>query len=146
MVRVSVYSGVYLHWRVINVMPTRTSQKRSGQSRNFPDTLWVKCELKESDKDDLQRRAVDAPELLSALGGIIEQGFKISISYDERSDCVGAYLTAPKEMFAGRVVCLSARAPDMARAVLVLLYKHFEVLHEDWSQDLPTGGGKGQWG
>ena len=125
---------------------TRSNGAKSGQPLGFPPTAWVKAELSESEKADLKGREISEAELVDSLEGIIAAGYKISISYDERSDCVGAYLTAPKELFPGRTVCLSARAPSVGYAITVLLYKHFEKLKEDWRGGLEDTKERDAWG
>lgn len=112
----------------------------------YPETIWVAADLSDEEREGLKRRSVPIEDTIKALAGLIEQGFKISISYDERSDCVGAYLTAPKAASKGRTICLSARAPTLEKALLVLLFKHFEKLHEEWEGYLGEGGQRPQWG
>lgn len=127
-------------------MPTRAKTGKSTARQSYPETIWVSCELSQGEKDDLRARGVLEKELLQSLDALISEGFKVSVSYDSRSDCVGCYATAPKDAYPGRTVCLSARAPRLAQAVAVLLYKHFEVLREDWTEHLGAAAQKDQWG
>lgn len=127
-------------------MPTRSRAGKSAAGPSFPETRWVKCDLSPDEKDDLKKREVSVTAVIASLADVIGEGFKISVSYDERSDCVGAYLTAPKESGLGGAVCLSARAPTLETALAVLLYKHFEVLREDWSSADSEGGARDKWG
>lgn len=127
-------------------MPTRTSPAKSKAPTGFPQTRWVKCDLSEDQKNDLKQREISDTDTMGAVQGMLSEGFKVSISYDERSDCFGAYATAPKEAFGSGTVCLSARAPLLAQALSVLLYKHFEVLREDWRQAGSEESRKDKWG
>lgn len=127
-------------------MPSRTKPEKSKASQGYPATQWVSCDLSPEEKDDLRKRDISVDAILSSLAAVIAEGFKISISFDSRSDAVGAYLTAPRDTYPNSTVCLSARAPSLEAALSVLLYKHYEVLQEDWSTGLSGGSKKDQWG
>lgn len=127
-------------------MPTQGNTAKSKARPTFPQTEWVSCELTEDEKNNLKSQEVSDAECVEALADIVAAGFKISISYDERSDCVGAYLTSPDKGPGGVTVCLSARAPLLSQALSVLFYKHYTKLGGDWGKAGKEGRKKDQWG
>lgn len=127
-------------------MPTRPNTAKSKASPTFPPTEWVSCELTEDEKKYLKSQEVSDSELLENVAAVLAAGFKVSISFDERSDCVGAYLTAPRGRNEAVTHCLSARAPFLQAALHVLLYKHFTKLKEDWGAAAKETGKRDQWG
>jgi len=108
--------------------------------------MWVSADLSDDERADLKGRNINILELVDAVSAVVEEGFKLSVSWDERSDCAGVYLTAPKDRYGSLATCLSARAPSVVQALAVLFYKHFEKLGEDWSSGLKGEGKRDQWG
>jgi hypothetical protein len=127
-------------------MPTGSKGEKSKAHPTFPITEWVSCELTDDEKANLKGREVSDAECMEALADIIGQGFKLSVSYDSRSDCVGVYLTSPEKGPGGVTVCLSARAPLLGQALSVLFYKHYTKLGGDWGTAGKEGRVKDQWG
>lgn len=123
-------------------MPKKTDAKPSS----FAPTVWVRCDLDEGEKKHLKANAMPADQLVRAICGLVDDGYKVSVSKDVKNDCVGAFLTAPKEMYDGQNVVLSSRGPDGDAALRVLLYKHFEVLQADWGKRIQKDGTLDPWG
>jgi len=122
------------------------SKRTTNPTTGFPPTQWVVCELPTPVKDRLKKEKVNEPAVFKSLDNLVESGYKFSLSRDERADCVGCYLTAPRNDGSTSVRCLSARAPTVAAAIMVLLYKHYEMLQEDWSGSLKENGLIDPWG
>lgn len=127
-------------------MPTSTTPKKSQSGRGFPETAWVKCDLSDEQKNFLKGQEVSDAELMEGMAALAGEGYKISLSYDQRSDCIGVYITSPEKARNGALQCLSARAPSMAQAVAVLLYKHYTLLAGDWGTAAGIEGSKDKWG
>lgn len=119
---------------------------KGKQGSTYPQTQWVACELTKAQKDKLKAQKPDTDALFKALEGLISQGYRFTTSWDMRADCVGCYLTAPKERDSEPAKCLSARAPDLFSAVMVLCFKHFTLLNEDWSGSVKANGIIDPWG
>lgn len=118
----------------------------SVTGRKFPETSWIRCDLTEDHKKHLKSLKFNAAQSLDALERLTEDGYKLSFSRDEKNDCIGVFITAPKED--GQVVqlCLSARGPTLTAAMMSVLYKHFEILKEDWSSNIDKRGQADPWG
>jgi len=110
------------------------------------ETLWVACDLNDQDKAALKARKLNYNEMMGGISALIDAHFRITISFDERADCVGAYLTAPKEKATEKTRCLSARGHTLDHALQALLYKHYEKLGEDWSGSVKENGLVDPWG
>jgi plasmid maintenance system killer protein len=122
------------------------SKKTVITGKSFSPTRWVSCELADSDKRHLKTLEVDWSTIMGSIERLISDGYRLSLGYEEKNDCVGVYLTAPKDTVPGFSVSLSARGPDVQRALLVLNYKHFEMLGGDWSGKVDTRGEIDPWG
>lgn len=126
--------------------PTTHSARKPPGRGAYPETLWVECPLTDHDKEHLRAEEFSAQEIIEGITALVSSGYKLSISFDERSDAVGAYLTAPKQGSSNRVVCLSARAPFLEAALAVLLYKHYTKLKEDWGGKAEEKAVRDSWG
>lgn len=109
-------------------------------------TLWVACDLNDADKEVLKKKPYNANEMMGGLSALVDAHYRITISFDEKADCVGAYLTAPREKASDPVKCLSARGHTLDQALISLLYKHFEKLQEDWGGVTKGGALIDPWG
>jgi len=124
-------------------MASKTSSKAAS---NYPQTQWVACDLPKEVKERLKKEKVNEPAIFKSLDNLVEQGYKFSLSRDRRADCIGCYITAPRESDDEPVRCLSARAPTVAASIMVLLYKHYEMLQEDWTGAVGKDGVIDPWG
>lgn len=122
------------------------SKSPSKSTNGYPQTQWVMCDLPKEVKERLKSEKVNVASVFKSLGNLVEQGYKVSISRDDRADCVGAYLTAPRNGSGDPVKCLSARGPSIDACLMVLLYKHYEILQEDWSGAIRQDGLIDPWG
>jgi hypothetical protein len=114
--------------------------------RKFPETAWIRCDLTDEHKKHMKSLKFEPKGALESLERLVEDGFKLTFSRDAKNDCVGAYLTSPKESESDPQLCLSARGPTLTSAIMVLLYKHFELLGEDWSSHIDKRGVADPWG
>lgn len=123
-------------------MPSKPSKNVGG----YQPTVWVSCDLDESEKKHLKANKMPGEQLVNALSQLVDDGYKVSVSKDEKNDCVGAFLTAPKVLYDNQNVVLSSRGPDVDGALRVLMYKHFEILKGDWGKKIGKGGVLDPWG
>lgn len=114
--------------------------------KSFPKTVWVECDLGEDHKKHLKSLKVTAEKTMQGLDSLVVEGYKLSMSFETKNDCVGVYLTQPKPEGQEYTVCLSARGPSLDKALMVLLYKHFEMLQGDWSGKVKAGSYIDPWG
>lgn len=123
-----------------------TIKKPEITGRKFPETAWIRCDLTKEHKEHLKQQKFDAKACLSAFERLCEDGYKLTFSRDEKNDCVGVFMTAPKDSQQPVQLCLSARGPTLTDAMMAILYKHFEVLSEDWSVHIDNRGQADPWG
>lgn len=122
------------------------SKKPTVTGKSFNPSRWVACELSSSDKKHLKAVEISLETIMAGLGRLIDDGYRLSMGYETKNDAVGVYLTAPKDPALEYTMCLSARGPTLERALVVLNYKHFEMLKEDWSGHVDKSGAIDPWG
>jgi len=122
------------------------AKKPTVTGKSYTQSRWVSCELADSDKKHLKSVKVSHEQIFSSLAQLIDDGYRLSLGYEERNDCVGVYLNAPKNPSVEYTMCLSARGPDIEKALTVLMYKHFEMLKGDWSGKVDKSGAIDPWG
>jgi len=122
------------------------NKKPEVTGKSFNPSRWVACELSASDKKHLKTVEVSFEQLLTGLSRLIDDGYRLSMGFETKNDAVGVYLTAPKDPTVNYTMCLSARAPTLEKALVVLSYKHFEMLKGDWSGHVDKSGAIDPWG
>lgn len=85
-------------------------------------------------------------QILKGMEDLVLSGHKVTFAFEEKNDCVAVYCTAPKEDKDGPPICLSARGPSLEKAMMVLQYKHYELLQGDWSGKVKAGSYIDPWG
>jgi len=99
-----------------------------GQARD----TFVRLELTEADKKQLADYVTTLDELDAALEGMMADGYKISVKYDDYSKSIAAFAFPPEDdSNAGYILTGRGRYPT--RALRQLLYKHHGMLGEDWT-------------
>lgn len=93
---------------------------------------FVSCELSKAEIEKV-KSSVSAFEELDFINHLLENGLKVTISFDERSQCpmVIAQPRKPSDHDFGYLM-LSARGPNTHSALAALAYKHYEKLKENW--------------
>lgn len=120
--------------------------KPGGKPQNGWESTFIQCELDKAQKDLLKAREVDVDALWGALEDLIDDGYKFSISRDDRNDCTAAFLSSPAGDDGKRKYTLSARGPGAVNALQALCYKHFEVLAGEWGTPGRDRSEKDPWG
>lgn len=124
-------------------MPRNSNNSKSGDDYVLPS--FVSCELSDAEKDKCRANLMEPDAILETLSDLAGNGYKITVSYDNRSDCVSAFLTATEGQRTNKGLAISSRAPDAQGALTVLFYKHFEKLKENWA-DNESAAKKSVWG
>lgn len=116
-------------------MPGKTS--KSGQngdkvvSPGMPS--FVRCELSDTHRKAVREALLSPEDAVSSVETLALLGIKVSISFESQNDAFGAYATggqSSSDCFKG--LCLTARGPSVIGAVTALMFKHQEILGEDW--------------
>lgn len=114
--------------------------------KSYAKTVWVECDLNEEHKKHVKSLKMGPDKIIQGLDTLIGEGYKVSMMFEEKNDCVGIYCTAPRQEGQDFVMCLSARGPSVDKALMVLVYKHFEMLNSDWTGKLKAGSYIDPWG
>lgn len=120
--------------------------KKPEKSSKSYEVRFVSCELDKSTKEALIKWDPKFESTFEGLDRLITDGYKVSISHDSYHDCVGVFCTMPDTSNEHHGFCLTARAPSWMEAVKVLVYKHFNILSENWGSEVNQPRQKSQWG
>ena len=105
---------------------TRTYNAREDRDE------FVRLELTEADKKVLSTYCTTLDELDAALEGLIDDGYKLSLKYDDYSKSVACFAFPPESSEnAGYILTGRGRYPS--RAIRQLVYKHHAMLEGDWA-------------
>jgi hypothetical protein len=87
---------------------------------------------------DKQKEAAKSADVFSGFeewgGQLLQQGYKLSLSWDAENSVFYSTLTQTGEESPWRGWALSGRGPTPEGALKMLFYKHFTVLKEDWAK------------
>jgi len=103
-----------------------------GAKRPDERDQFVNLELSVSDKENLVSYCTTLDELDAALEGMISDGYKFTLRYDEFNKAV-AFFAFPPEGDANAGYILSGRGRYPSRAIRQLVYKHHTMLEGDWA-------------
>lgn len=106
--------------------------KSNGRS-GLPKMVWINHDLTKDDKTRLTDKGLFGDLSGFDVGGLAEQGFKYSLSPDEKHDCYVASLTQKRQDDAYYNHCLVGRGSTPTNARVSLLYRHLVLAEEDWS-------------
>ncbi len=106
--------------------------KQAGNVR--PDWKgFVTCELTVEDKKSLREGAMPYEDAWEGLLDVIPEGYKLSISWDDKNETFTASLTAGAGTGDNAGWCLTGRGASFDGAVCSLAYKHFTKLARNWA-------------
>lgn len=75
---------------------------------------------------------------MKALWEAVEEwtadNYKMTVSYDDTTDCYAVYLIGKGEQTTNAGMMLAGYAPTLSGAIAVLLYKHQVVCEGDWGK------------
>lgn len=129
---------------VANEKKFQRQVKKDGNSRpatRFNGNQFINYELNKAQTAELKAQPNDANKLFASLEGLINDGYKLTVKYDERNECFASFLFAPDDGGANSGFILTGRGSSCVKAVKQLLYKHFVCLPNGWSEfaERPTG-------
>ena len=88
---------------------------------------FVSLRLSDEDKAAFADAALDPADVLSDLVRMVEAGYKLSVSYVEKSGSFVATITSPPNLETGRRSALSGFGPTPDLALAVLAHKHYHI-------------------
>jgi hypothetical protein len=108
--------------------------KKSDVKRQGNELIWVNIPLSDEHKNDLGTRVVNASELLAEISSLVVGGYSFSIRTNFEGTSIIASLTCATTGICNNGHGLSGYGTTPEDAILSLLYKHFTVASEDWTQ------------
>lgn len=110
------------------------------------EVSFVSCELDKSTKEAVKAWDVKFEATIDAIDRLILDGYKVSISQDKFHDCTAVFMTMPDKTHKHSGLCLTARGPNYLSALKVLVYKHYNILQEDWGAVVEQAYKRDSWG
>lgn len=114
------------------------AKKAAGQAQyqkpEYTQVKWVNRQLSSDEKEQHDSGNSTPQKTFKDLLALALGGYNISLKWDNYSKCYQATLIPFNEASPNYGFGLSARAAEPYRAISLLLFKHYEVLQEDWQQ------------
>ena len=111
----------------------KKGSKSNGKTNGLPKMVWINYDLTSEDKRALQDQNLVREILGYDIGDLAVEGFKYSLSPDERNNCYVASLTQKRADSPFHHHCLTGRGSTPTNARLSLLYRHLVLASGDWS-------------
>jgi|WetSurMetagenome_2_1015567.scaffolds.fasta_scaffold195024_2 hypothetical protein len=121
------------------------SKKSPQESASSPKHEWkgfIDVPLTTEDKARFEIWRGEAEDLLAAVGAAVADGYKLSVSYDQRNNCFQAALTGMLGAAENVGFTMVGRAGTPDKAIAVVMFKHFELAQQGpWSNLVGPGRG-----
>lgn len=103
--------------------------KSGGAGKSQFGVEFVNIDLATGDVERIKQNMPDDAVVMAGIERLALDGYKVSISYDDKHSTFIASLTGSKECACvdNRGLCVTSRGPSMAAACAVALFKHHEV-------------------
>lgn len=129
-------------------MASKASPKRETKydPPKFELKGFIRCDL---DKDQLSRikgQEADVLKLFDIAETLVDNGYKFGFSHDTYNSCYQASLTCTNKENQNYGFCLTGRGPSLPQALMVLMFKHFEICGEAWPVNEDFGKIRSEWG
>lgn len=111
-------------------------RKKRGAEGTF---VWewkgfVDAKLTPSEKDAFREWTVTFEQCWGRLVAALGDGYKVSLSYEEKQGFVSASLTGREGTGGNAGYCLVARARDEIQAIRLLIFKHDVIYEQEWAR------------
>jgi hypothetical protein len=120
--------------RGLHTMATKgkapASNKTAASNTSF--TTFINVSVPAHMKDAVRGYLADPAVFVTAVSDLLEAGYRIGCSYDDKRDAMIASLTCRKTGDANEGKTLTAFAQTWPEAITVVLFKHFEVCNQVW--------------
>lgn len=106
---------------------------------NMRKIQFVTIRLSKADKPAFKTyfaSVVDDYEML--MHQLVNQGYKVSLSYDPVANCYISAVTGTEEALDNKNSCFTSRAEDPAECIVLSLYKHYELAKSGNWESLAT--------
>lgn len=111
------------------------NKKKSARKNSFGEFTFYTLNLSQEQRDLFEQMLSKPDTLMSSVAGCIENGFKLSLSYDDYNECFTASLTCRDESSPNNQKIVTARHNTWDRALLLVAFKVDIVLgYAAWKQ------------
>lgn len=104
----------------------------SNGSNSFGGYVFINVPLNASDVERVAALLPDFTNCLTELLAVLDEGYKLSHSYDAKNHSYIASLTDSREDSVYHKHTLSGRGSSPFKALVALYYKHVVVAQQDW--------------
>lgn len=126
-------------------MPSKSGQSR----RKNAEWEWkgfVNFSLGNTDKKNVKKRADSLSALLYELYDVLEEGYEVKLSYDDKSSCASVMVIGKQCPEFNRGWAMSCRHSDLGIAIAGVLYQHSDLSGDSHEWPKPTDeGGEFNW-
>lgn len=112
---------------------TTNTPNTNKPTPSWESTKFINRNLTTEEKADHDARKEPIQKLCVEFVKLVSLGYAVKCSWDAYSKCFQATATVWNDANPNYGYGLSARGATPERAVSLLLYKHFHILHEDWA-------------
>jgi hypothetical protein len=121
-------------------MAKTSKNSDNAKTSGFIQVRWCNVSLTAEDAQKITDTPNDDETVLMAIGSLILEGYSFSAKPTSEGASIQVTLICQNTESVNYAVGLSAYARDLRTALLVLVYKHFEILDGVYSAaDSPTG-------
>jgi ornithine carbamoyltransferase len=104
--------------------PTKTAQRKENP--------FIRYELTKEETQALRAARVLNPDVWNEMGKLIEEGYKLTLTWDDYSNSPACWLFAKNERDPNFGAILSGRGRTIENAVFEVIYKHYVVFQRVW--------------
>lgn len=112
--------------------PKNKSVTKPTQPR-FNDVQFVNWSLNPEEKSACKAWDLSREDYANAIGGLIEGGYKVTVSYDSFRSCFTASIVPTKDAKSNQGYILTGKGSDPLKAIKQVLYIHYHIMGEEWS-------------
>jgi hypothetical protein len=120
----------------------RKNPKTVTNSPSRPNVEFVNYDLNKEQRAAFSRWAHEnVDEMFALMERVSEDGYNLSLKYDDRQGCHSAFLTPREKDNPNFGLILTARASTAFATIAAVLYRHFVLFDANWNiPDLRRGG------
>lgn len=107
-----------------------------SRTERFNNSKFVQRELSREEAATLKSHPDDEAAALDTLAALLDKGYKLSMRRDERTNAYACWLIGGPGDAPNPDCILPGRGSTPYKALKQVLFKHFEILDEMWSQAL----------
>ncbi len=102
-------------------------------AQRFNDVQFVNWSLSDEDKAKCKAWLLGGGELDDTLGLLIEDGYKITTSWDTYRSCFTASIVPTKDAKSNQGFILTGKGSTPLKASKQVLYIHYHIMDGDWA-------------